>query len=224
MNDKNLLREIKLKLCTIPTKNYKEIEDINLSNKNLLGNTLNIDLKEISELDGLKTLSLKFFNITDDIIDSINSLKNLCNIKFYMCEFKTTKELNSNISSIRIYCCKNFQHTILNNTINVETLELTNSGLVDLTELQHLEKIKNLMIRDCSLISLPKISNFINIENLYLNNINLELDFEINKMQNLEFISFSGSKAPNKELYISKLEKQNSKVKIEWRENDLPIE
>ena len=224
MNDKNLLRAIKLKLCTIPTKNYKEIENINLSNKNLLGNTLNINLKEISELEGLKTLSLKFFDITDDVVDSINNLKNLYNIKFYMCEFKTNKELNSNICSITIYCCKNFQHTMLNNNINVESLELTNSGLIDLIKLQHLENIKNLIIRDCSLISLPKISNFTNIENLYLNNINLELDFEINKMQNLKFISFSGSKAPNKELYIRNLEKQNSKVKIEWKENDLPIE
>lgn len=50
MNDKNLLRAIKLKLCTIPTQNYKEIKNINLSNKDLLGNTLNINLKEISEI------------------------------------------------------------------------------------------------------------------------------------------------------------------------------
>ena len=35
---------------------------------------------------------------------------------------------------------------MLNNNINVESLELTNSGLIDLIELQHLENIKNLII------------------------------------------------------------------------------
>ena len=224
MNDKNLLRAIKLKLCTIPTKNYKEIEEIKLSNKNFLGNELNINLKEISELENLKSISLKFFDITDEVIDNINSLKKINKIELYMCEFKTTKELNSNITSVTIYCCKNFEQSILNKTTNIKSLEITNSGLIDLNELQHLEKLNNLIIRDCSIISLPKISNFINIEKLYLNNINLELEFEITKMQNLKFISFNGSKVPNKKEYMNKLLMQNPNIKIEWEEKDLPIE
>ena len=224
MNDKNLLRTIKLKLCTIPTKNYKEIENISLSNKNFLGNTLNIDLKEISELDELKSLSLKFFEITDEVIESINSLKKLNNIEFYMCEFKTNKKLSCNIKSAIIYCCKNLEFEILDETINIENLELTNSGIVDLNKLQNFANLKNLKIRDCLIISLPRISNLINVEQLYLNNINLEFDFEITKMKELKFISFNGSKTPNKELYLNNLKMQNSKVKIEWNEDDLPIE
>ena len=44
MKDKNLSREIKLKLCTTSAKSSKEIEEINLTNINFLGNVLNMNL------------------------------------------------------------------------------------------------------------------------------------------------------------------------------------
>jgi len=224
IKNENLLRTIKLKLCTTPVKSYKEIEDLDVTNKNFLGNILNIDLKEIVKLENLKTLSLKYFEINDEVIESINNLKYLYKIEFYMCEFKTCKQLNNNINDITIYCCSNFEYDILRSSTNIESLELTNSGLVDLNELQHCKKIKALRIRDCSLISLPKISNLVTLEYLYLNNINLELDFDIGLMHELKFISFSGSKNPNKEDYINKIKKLNSNIEIEWRDDDLPIE
>lgn len=224
IENENLLRTIKLKLCTIPAKSYKEIEDIDITNKNFLGNILNIDLREIVKLKNLKSLSLKYFEINDEVIDSLNNLKNLSKIEFYMCEFKTNKTISNNIKNITIYCCNKFKQDILKNSINIESLELTNSGLVDLNELQQCKMLKVLMIRDCLLISLPQISNLVTLEYLYLNNINLELDFDISQMYELKFISFNGSKTPNKEDYINRLQELRPNIEIEWRENDLPIE
>ena len=224
IKDENLLRVIKLKLCTTPVKSYKEIEEINITNKNFLGNVLNIDLKEIVKLEKLKSLSLKFFEITDDVIDSINSLENLYKIEFYMCDFKTNKNLNNNIKNITIYSCKNFKIDILKDSTNLESLELTNSGLVDINEIQKYTNLEVLKIRDCSLISLPKISTLQNLEYLYINNIDVPYEFDIDKMKKLKFISFSGSKLSNKEAYFKKLQEQNSKIEIECRKNDLPIE
>lgn len=224
MNDKNLLRAIKIKLCTIPARNYKEIEELNLTNKNFLGNTLNINLEEIVELEELKTLSIKFFDITDEVIDSINTLKKLCKIEFYMCDFKTNKVINGNIRDVTIYCCKGFKQNILNDCINLEILELTNSGITDVNDLLLYKKIKSIKIRDCSLISLPKISALTDLEYIYLNNIDIQCDFEISKMKKLKYISLNGSDIPDKESYIQKLKVQNPNVEIECRENDLPIE
>lgn len=224
IRDENLLRTIKLKLCTTPAKNYKEIEEINITNKNFLGNILNIDLKEIIKLKSLNSISLKFFEITDEVIDSLNSLEKLNKIEFYMCHFKTNKTINNNIKNMTIYCCNDFKMDILKSTIDIESLELTKSGLVDCNEIQKYNKLKTLIIRDCSLISLPKISELENLQYLYINNIEIQYDFSISKMKELKFISFNGSKLPNKELYIKKLQEQNSNVEIECRENDLPVE
>jgi len=71
---------------------------------------------------------------------------------------------------------------------------------------------------------LPKISNLVTLEYLYLNNIKLEKDFDIRLMHKLKFISFSGSKNPDKENYTNKIKKLNPNIEIEWRDDDLPIE
>lgn len=224
MKDKNLSREIKLKLCTTSAKSSKEIEEINLTNINFLGNVLNIDLKEIVELEELKSLSLKFFDITDEVIDSINKLKKLNKLEFYMCEFKTTKALNPNINDLTFYCCNKLQKDIFKNNTTMERLELTKSGTLDFNNLELYQNLKVLKVRDCSVISLPNISKLTNLESIYLNNTELQDDFDIKKMKKLKYISFNGSKTPNKELYIHNLQEQNENIKIEWQEDDLPIE
>ena len=223
IKDENLLRSIKLKLCTTPIKSYKEIEEINITNKNFLGNILNIDLKEITKLKSLEVISLKFFEINDEVIDSLNMLEKLNKIEFYMCDFKTNKKINNNIKHITIYCCNNFNRNILKDTINIESLEITKSGLVDFNELQIYKKLSILIVRDCSLISLPKISELENLEYLYINNIEIQCTFDISGMKKLKFISFNGSKLPNKELYIKQLQEQNPNVEVECRKEDLPI-
>lgn len=223
IKNENLLRTIKLKLCTTSAKSYKEIEEISIANKNLIGNILNIDLKEIVKLEKLKAISLKFFEVTDEVIDSLNSLAELYKIEFYMCDFKTTKSINSKIKEIVVYCCNGFKKEILKDCSNLEFLELTNSGLADIREIQKYKDLKVLKIRDCSVISLPQISVLENIEYLYINNVEIQYEIDISKMKNLKFISLSGSNILNKDLYIQKLQEQNSDIEIECRENDLPI-
>jgi len=224
IKNQNLLRILKLKLCTTPAKKYTDIENIDISNKNLMGNNLDIDLTEIIKLSNLKTVSLKFFKITDDVIDSINKLEKLYKIEFYMCEFKTKRTLNKKIIDITIYCCKDFSKEILDKSTNIEKLELTNSGLVDMNDLQIFKDLKLIKIRDCSLISLPKISSLDKLEYIYLNNLDIQYDFDISKMNNLKLISLNGSKFINKESYIQNLKEIKPNLVIEDRDDDLPIE
>ena len=43
-------------------------------------------------------------------------------------------------------------------------------------------------------------------------------------MANLKLISLSGSNVPNKKKYIENLQEQRKELKIEFEENDLPVE
>lgn len=223
IKNENLLRILKLKLCTTSVKNYTEIEDINISNKNFLGNNLEIDLKEIVKLKNLKAISLKFFEINDEAIESLNNLPKLKKVEFYMCDFKTIKNINNNITDITVYCCKDFKKEVLTDCINIENLEMTNSGLVDINEINMFNKLRVLKIRDCSLISLPRISTMNNLEYIYINNVDIQYDFDISQMKKLKLISLNGSKISDKDLYIQRLHEQNAHIQIECRENDLPI-
>ena len=221
--DKNLSRIIKLKMCTDNINDIEEIEEISIQDINLMENRLNIDLTEISKLKGLKKVSLKFFEITDDIIDSINRLKFLETIDFSMCIFKNTKAFSTNLKSVIIYNCQDFNINMIND-IDLEELQLFHSGIVDIAKLKSFTNLKYLRIAHCNVISIPSVSEFENLEQLYLNHTDIPYDIDISKMKNLKLISLSGSNVSNKEKYIENLKKQNTELKIEFEENDLPIE
>lgn len=223
ITDNNLSRIIKLKMCTSNVNDIEEIEDISIQDINLMQNKLNIDLTEIVKLKNLRTLSLKFFEITDEVIEAINKLEHIKNIEFDMCIFKNKKELSEKIQSIIIYNCQDFNINILKQTINLEELQLIHSGLVDISNIKNFKKLKYLKVAHCNVISIPSIALLENLEQLYLNHIEIPYDIDISKMQNLKFISLSGSNVPNKEKYIETLHKQNEKVTIEFEKNDLPI-
>lgn len=198
IKDRNLSRIIKLKMCTSDINDIEEVEDISIQNINLMQNRLNIDLTEIVKLKKLRNLSLKFFEITDEFIEAINQLAHIKRIEFSMCIFKNKIEL-------------------------LEELQIIHSGIVDISNIKKFKKVKYLKIAHCNVISIPSITALENLEQLYLNHLEIPYDIDISKMPNLKFISLSGSNVPNKEKYIEKLHKQNEKVTIEFKEDDLPI-
>ena len=223
INDRNLSRIIKLKMCTSDINNIEEVEDISIQDINLMQNKLNIDLTEIVKLKKLKNLSLKFFEITDEVIETINQLEHIKRLEFSMCIFKNKIELPEKVQSVIIYNCQDFNTNMLNKNTDLEELQLIHSGIVDISNIKKFKKVKYLKIAHCNAISIPSITALENLEQLYLNHIEIPYDIDISKMPNLKFISLSGSNVPNKEKYIEKLHKQNEKVTIEFKEDDLPI-
>lgn len=221
--DKNLERIIKLKLCTEEINNLEQIEEICIQDINLMEKKLNIDLKEISKLKNLKRLSLKFFDITDEVFDTLNSLEYLEELEFDMCNFKTEKQLSEKIRYVSIYNCIEFKINILYSCINVEELEIVHSGLININDLKKFERLKLLKISNCNLVSIEKINDFEELEELYLNNLELYSEFDVSKMKKLQYISLNGSKVMNKESYIKNILDKNSNLELEFEDENLPI-
>ena len=222
--DKNLSRIIKLKMCTSDINNIEDIEDLSIQDVNLMQNRLNINLTEIKKLKKLKSVSLKFFEITDDIIEAINELKYLEHIEFSMCIFKNKEMILGNLKSIIIYNCQNFAIDMLKENTIIEELQIIHSGIINISDLSKFKSIKYLKIAHCSAISIPSISILENLEQLYLNHLEIPYDIDISKMKKLKLISLSGSNVPNKDKYIQKLSSQNKELTVIFEENDLPIE
>ncbi|MGN1310375.1 MAG: hypothetical protein ACI4VP_01475 [Clostridia bacterium] len=222
--DKNLSRIIKIKMCTSDINDIEDIEDISIQDINLMQNKLNIDLTEIEKLKNLKRISLKFFEITNEIIKAINKLEYLETIEFSMCIFKNKEALSKKLKSIVILNCQDFNIDMLNENTSIEELQLVHSGIVDIADISNFKNLKYLKIAHCSAISVPSIATLEYLERLYLNHIEIPYDINISKMSNLKFISLSGSNVPNKEMYIKKLYDQNKELIVEFEENDKPIE
>ena len=222
--DKNLAKIIKTKIYVDEINSIEEIEDICIQDINLMETKLNIDLTDIVKMINLKSISLKFFEITDKVIDAINKLKFIEEIEFSMCTFNTKKTLTRKLKTLAIYNCTNFDINILDENEYLQELQIIHSGIVNIVELNTFKNLRYLKLSDCNIISLPKICQLEKLEKLYLNNTALQYDIDIRKIGNLKFISLNGSTVQSKEEYIKKLYDQNNKLMIEFKENNLPIE
>lgn len=222
--DKNLSRIIKIKMCTSDINDIEDIEEISIQDINLMQNKLNIDLTEISKLKNLKSISLKFFEITDEVIQAINQLQSLETIEFLMCIFNNKETLSEKLKSVTIFNCQDFNIDMLKLNTTIEELQLVHSGIVDIADISNFKSLKYLKIAHCSAISIPSIDTLERLEQLYLNHIEMPYDINILKMPNLKFISLSGSNVSDKEMYVKKLKDQNKELIVEFEENDKPIE
>lgn len=223
IDDKQLLRNIKLRMVVENKTELEEIDELSLVNKNFLGQDLGIDLTEIVKVKNLKNLSIKFFTITDEIIETLNKLEKLETIEILMCKMETSKIIKNNIKTIYIHSVEglnidNFQ------TENLEYIRIENSGLIDIYKLTKFSNLERLELVNCPIISVPKISMIKSLEELYLQEIDLQFDLEISNLQKLRFISLNGSKVKDRNTYIEKIKKQNSNLKIEFENTNKPIQ
>lgn len=223
IDDKQLLRNIKLRMVVENKTELEEIDELSLVNKNFLGQDLGIDLTEIVKVKNLKNLSIKFFTITDEIIETLNKLEKLETIEILMCKMETSKIIENNIKTIYIHSVEglnidNFQ------TENLEYIRIENSGLIDIYKLTKFSNLERLELVNCAIISVPKISMIKSLEELYLQEIDLQFDLEISNLQKLRFISLNGSKVKDRNTYIEKIKKQNSNIKIEFENTNKPIQ
>lgn len=223
IKNKQLLRNIKLRMVVENKTMLEEIEELSLINKNFLNQDLKIDLLEIYKLKNLKKLSIKFFTINDEIIKVLNKLENLEILEMYMCKFEVTERLNGNIKNIYIFNAENWNLDILE-TKKVEIIRIENSGLVDLYKFVKFEEIERLEIVRCPVISVPKINLLKSLKELYLQEIDLQFDLEIGELNKLKFISLNGSKVEDKKEYIERIKIQNENIKVEFKDNNRPIE
>lgn len=223
IKNKQLLRNIKLRMIVENKTKLEEIDELSLINKNFLNQDLKIDLLEIYKLKNLKKLSIKFFTINDEIIKVLNKLENLEILEVYMCKFETTEKLNGNIKNIYIFNAENWNLDILE-TNRVKVIRIENSGLVDLYKFVKFEEIERLEIIKCPVVSIPKLNLLKLLKRLYLQEIDLQFNLEIGELKKLEFISLNGSKVADKKEYIEKIKVQNENVKVEFKDNNRPIE
>lgn len=223
IKDKQLSRIITLRMCTENKTELSEIEEISIVNKNFLDQDLNIDLTEISKLDNIKKISIKFFDITDEVVDALNKLEKLETLEILLCKVNTAKTIKNNLKKLTIYNTENFKVNLVESE-KIEILRIENSGLIDLYDISKYKNLTRLEIVKGQIISIPKLSLLKNLEELYLNEINLQFNLEITGMEKLKLISLNGSKVENKNDYIKNIKEQNKNVKIYFNENNLPIQ
>lgn len=153
--DKEVDTKVKCKLGFFDGREPKEsdlenVTDIFLTNLNVKGEKIGTDISEIIRIKKLKSLNLKGFELTDDIVSIIDSFQDLEWLGLYSCSSKETITMDlSNLKSLMLDNCKTVNLTCVNLP---ESVLVVNGGVIDLSKLVNSDKVKNLEIKSSEII------------------------------------------------------------------------
>ncbi len=177
INSKDIKRYVYLKLGKrekdeITEDDLNKITFLNLNYKNFKGEINEYDFNELKNFKNLKELTLNGFEITDEIIESINLITSLEILVINHCSFSTNKEL------IR----------------NIKTLVVTYTKTNDLKNFKMYESLENIKMINCENIDINYLVPFNNLKEISIHNSNILNGIEFKNFEILEDLNIDGSK------------------------------
>lgn len=175
-------------------EDLKLVKKLIINKYNIKNEEVLYDYSDLRELTNLEECSVEFIEITDELIQNINTLNNLKIFELGHTSLETSGE--------KIY---NPLSTIIMNSVNSEMLDLFENC-------SNVESVILIGIND--FVDIEKIIKFKNLKYLYIYNsriINAEF---LKYFEKLQILKLDGSKLDNDDV----LRRINSNVKIQKRE------
>ena len=135
----------------------KEIKTLTINQYNIIGEKQEVDFSTVSKYKNLEELFIKNFEITDENINIINSLKNIKRIVLVNCILNITLEMPK-VESLRLNNCKNAYKCTFNESTT--KLYLENCDRINVKSIENLN-LQALRIENTLTENLGEISNFI---------------------------------------------------------------
>lgn len=189
---------------------------ITLNQYNIIGQKVNVDINKIKNNEKLEFVILKNFNITNEIIKILETLKSLKKIWFINCNMIEAIEIK-NIDNIQIENCENIDNISFNKKINY--IYINNCKEFDIYTIMNLD-LKKFEITYTIPKNLQALEKIQTLENLSLKEIDLTKS-NLSIPNSLKKINLNGSKVLNKDIFIKFLRDKN--IQVEFEEKNLPI-
>ena len=208
-NSEQLTNYIGFKLDVL--ENEFTEEQLNSLKELVIDYEYNLELDVLKYFSGLETLEIRNFNIDENTINSILSMKNLSNLSFQLCTFETTNNLDKlNLKELHLDCCKMNDYSFVFSMQNLERLTLSGQENLDILKVNTLVNLKYLNISHtkCS----NDVLNLKSLEELFIdgsNIMNLNFVFEL---PNLKVLSLSQEQYDGKEDIIEKIKNRNIEI------------
>ncbi len=196
--DKELHKKVGFKLGifdggSIPEDELEKVEDILISNIDPKGNKKNTDLSELPKLKGLKSLSLKGFEITNEVLDVITKLDKIETLIFYSCVSQETIRLSiERLKTLIFDRCRLVDYSEINFPENVL---MVSCGIINLSDFVQRNRIKSLSIKGTEIESAMEFKNFSALRSINLDGSTLDDENVIKELQGR--MSFSYAKEGN---------------------------
>ena len=189
---------------------------ITLNQYNILGQKIDVDINKIRNNEKLEYVILKNFNVTNEIMVILETLKNLKKLWFVNCNIIEKIKIN-NIDSIRIENCENISNICYEQNINY--LYINNCKEFDVNTIVNLD-LKGFELEYTIPKNLQVLCKMKCLEILSLKEIDLTKG-HLNIPKSLKKIILNGSKVANKEVVMNYFKEKN--IQIEFLDKNLPI-
>ena len=144
----------------------KLVKELNLSNKTFSGKSKNINLDFLRFTNNLEKISIQHFDISNNVIDILNSLNNLYSIEFSFCKFNFKNNLeNKKLQSIYINCCSVKDYSKIKLT---KSFTIIGENKLNLKILENKSNVENLSLNNCNINNFKYIKDFYNLKILNL--------------------------------------------------------
>lgn len=157
-----------------------KLKTIVLNNFDAKGNIIQHDFEQFKDVE---TCTLNRFEVNDEIINSLNKMRNLKTIIFGHCVFTNEIKLENNLEKLMIIYCKNVKYSDILNTYQVKDLMLTKIGEVDIEEINKFESLEELSIFECEIKNLFAIENFKSLKTLKLDGSKIDNKEKLQDLQ-----------------------------------------
>lgn len=181
INSRDIKRYVYLKLGKreedeITEEDLNKITFLNLNYTNFKGEINEYDFNDLKYFKNLKELTLNGFEISDEMIENINSISSLEILVINHCSFSTNKELINNIKTLvltytKINDLKNFQMCG-----TLESVKLISCEDVDIKRLSPLNKLKEISIHNSNILNVTELKNFDVLEILNIDGSKVDSD------------------------------------------------
>ena len=186
-------------------------EQLNSLKELVIDYEYNLELDVLKYFSGLETLEIRNFNIDENTINSILSMKNLSNLSFQLCTFETTNNLDKlNLKELHLDCCEMNDYSFVFGMQNLERLSLSGQENLDILKINTLTNLKYLNISHTKCSS--DVLNIQSLEELFIDGSNItNLNF-IFELPNLKELSLSQEQYEGKEDIIEKIKNRNIEI------------
>lgn len=194
-----------------------ENKSITLSQLNIIGEKIEVDIEKLAENTELEDIVIKNFDVNNKLINILNTMKKLKKAWFINCNFINDIQLK-NINSLKLENCNKINMQLFENTI--EHLYIIECKEIDINKIKHLNLI-TLGLEKEDVKNLKMVEQFENLENLYLQEIDLNDNINYLKLNKLKRVNFNGSKVEDKNEFIEKFKDRN--IEISFMDKNLKI-
>lgn len=174
---------------------FKNVEEINISNRKFSGEEKNISLQELTLFPNIKRMSLQYFKIDDSIAEILSGF--------------------SNLESLQLASCKLYLKSEIRN-FNLKNLELNSCNIRDYSTIY---APNVLAIIGSDNIRLDRIKGKENIERMYLQNSKVKGFRSVTDCSRLLELNLDGSTVDDSKF----LEEIKSEIRVSQKEEYLPI-